>query len=100
VPTPEKYKKERACSSGPESETGNDDASGNPDRGEQGAQKTMTTSIRASEIERAVKSVLRGGAQVFRVVVDVQERRIIIDTAPAEQGAQAFDSLSFRREAN
>ena len=60
----------------------------------------MTTSIRASEIERAVKSVLRGGAQVFRVVVDVQERRIIIDTAPTEQGAQAFDSLSFRREAN
>lgn len=60
----------------------------------------MTTSIRATEIERAVRSVLRGGAQVFRVVVDVQERRIIIDTAPAEQTVQGFDNLSFRREAS
>jgi predicted thioesterase len=43
---------------------------------------------------------LVAAGKVTRVVVDVQERRIIIDTAPAEQGTQAFDSLSFRREAN
>lgn len=55
--------------------------------------------IRASDIERAVKSVTRGGAQVFRVVIEVHEGRIIIDTAPTGQDAQTFDSLDFRREA-
>lgn len=58
----------------------------------------MTASIRSTEIERAVRSVMRGGAQVFRVVIDVQERRIIIDTAPSERGGPTFDGLDFRRE--
>jgi hypothetical protein len=59
----------------------------------------MTAPIRSAEIERAVRSVLRGGAQVSRVVIDVHQGQIIIETQPVPKAEPSFDDLDFRREA-
>ena len=59
----------------------------------------MTAPIRSAEIERAVRSVLRGGAQVSRVVIDITEGKIIIETQPGPKAEPSFDELDFRREA-
>ncbi|MCW1920848.1 hypothetical protein NX862_18980 [Rhodobacter sp. KR11] len=57
----------------------------------------MTTAIRSTEIEKSVRAVLRGGAQVHRVTVDIAEGKIVIDTAPDPDGPRSFDALDFKK---
>lgn len=57
----------------------------------------MTTTIRSTQIESAVRATLRGGARQVRVVVDYRNGRVEIEaTAEAEQPARTFDTIDFR----
>jgi hypothetical protein len=58
----------------------------------------MTTTIRSTQIESAVRATLRGGARQVRVVVDYRNGRVEIEaTAEDEQPApRTFDTIDFR----
>ena len=59
----------------------------------------MTKPIRSTDIEKSVRAVIQGGAQIYRVTVDLGEGKILIDTMPGEGQKPSFDNLDFRREA-
>lgn len=58
----------------------------------------MTTTIRSTQIESAVRAILRGGARQVRVVVDYRNGRVEIEaTGEAEEPQpRTFDTIDFR----
>ena len=53
--------------------------------------------IRSTDIEKTVRAVLQGGAQVHRVTVNIGEGKIVIDTTADPDGPRSFDALDFKK---
>lgn len=58
----------------------------------------MTTTIRSTQIESAVRATLRGGARQVRVVVDYSKGRVEIEALAEADLPQprTFDTIDFR----
>ena len=53
--------------------------------------------IRSTDIEKSVRAVLKSGAQVHRVTVNIAEGKIVIDTTADPDGPRSFDALDFKK---
>jgi hypothetical protein len=60
----------------------------------------MTSTIRSTQIESAVRATLRGGARQVRVIVDYRNGRVEIEAlAEAEPPRpRTFDTIDFRAD--